>query len=106
MNTASNTTAAPRAARDTAVAAAMRNLEDDICSLHNMARILVELLDHDLVEYVDGKKRAMPEPGQALTVYLGYAQFEMLSFAWNDVLGRAGNLKRRFNEAWDAGEAA
>lgn len=85
------------------VADAMRNLEDDICSLLNMARILADMLDNDLVGYQDGKKVHIPERGKTMEVYIGHDQMECLSFAWNDVINRAVRLKTRFYSAYDAG---
>jgi hypothetical protein len=86
---------------DAAVAAAMRELEDDIYSLCNMAMILGDLLDHDLSEYSGGRVRSMPEPGKTMTVVLGYQQMEVLSFAWSDVINRAIRLRNRWNDALD-----
>lgn len=106
MNRAGNTTPEARHARDAAVASAMRDLESDICDLANMAMILGDLLEHDLIEVRDGKRIVMPEPGQAMKVLLGYQQLERLSFAWNDVIERALTLKKRWNAAADAGEVS
>lgn len=106
MNKHVDTTASAKTARDCLVADAMRNLEDDICSLLNMARILAELLDQDLVGYEDGKKVQMPDRGKTMKVYLGHDQMECLSFAWNDVINRALRLKTRFYAAYDAGVQA
>ena len=102
MNSQLNTTPAPAAARDTAVADAMRDLEHDVCCLVHMARILGDMLDHDLVEF-DGDGRKGPSRGQTIKVILGHDQLEHLSFAWNDVINRARLLKDRYYAAFDAG---
>lgn len=88
--------------RDTAVASAMRDLEDDICSVLTMARILAHLLDNDLVGYVDGEKVEVPPRGKTMRVVLGHDQMECLSFAWSDVVNRATRLKTKFYAAYDA----
>lgn len=106
MNKHVDTTASAKTARDCLVASAMLNLEDDICSLLNMARILGDLLDQDLVGYEEGRKIQMPERGKAMKVYLGHDQMECLSFAWNDVINRAVRLKTRFYAAYEAGVQA
>lgn len=100
------TTPEARHARDAAVASAMRDLESDICDALNMALILHELFSENIVEYRNGKRVAMPEPGHTLTVVLGYQQLELLSFASNDVIDRCSRLKKRWNAAADAGGAS
>ncbi len=100
------TTPESRHARDAAVASAMRDLESDICDALNMALILHELFSENIVEYRNGKRVAMPEPGGTLTVVLGYQQIELLSFASNDVIDRCSRLKKRWTAAVDAGGAA
>lgn len=102
MNTHTDITATATAARDIAVASAMRDLEDDICSLLNMARILGNMLEESLVEWDGSDKRAMPEPGSTMLVHLGFQEMECLSFAWNDVVNRASRLKGRYYAAFDA----
>ncbi|MBX3584306.1 MAG: hypothetical protein KF810_20685 [Rhizobiaceae bacterium] len=102
MHVTTRLRAANDAAKEAAVATAMRDLEDDVCSLLNMARILGDLLDGDLVSYEGDKKISIPEPGGVMTVHLGYEQVECLSFAWNDVIKRALHLKAKFYEAFDA----
>lgn len=106
MNVHTDTTAPAVSASDAAVARAMRNLEDDICALLNMARITGELLDSDLVGYVDGKAIHMPEPGKSMNVALGHDQMSYLMFACNDVIRRAKQLEIKFYAAWDKGAAA
>lgn len=101
MNVHSNITAAAGSARDAAVAAAMRDLEGDICSLLSMARILGDLLDSDLVGFQNGRRISSPARGQTMTVYLGHDQVDYLSFAWNDVINRAVRLKEKFYAAHD-----
>ncbi|MGB3502278.1 MAG: hypothetical protein WBA44_11680 [Mesorhizobium sp.] len=86
----------------TASDSAFQDLQDDICELLSMARILGDLLDSGLVGFEDGKTVHMPDRGRAMKVYLTYDQMEMLSFAWNNVIGRAFELKNKFHEAWDA----
>ncbi len=99
MNMNTNNTAAA----DGAIASAMRDLEDDICSLLNMARILAELLDETLVEFGPGGTRiGMPKKGEALKVMIGHDEMEMLSFAWNDVINRTVRLKENYYQAWNA----
>lgn len=105
MSSTHSTTAAD-AARDRARVVAFQSLEDDICSLLNMARILADLLDGDLVGIENGEKIHMPEPGNAMQVYLTHDQMECLSFAWNDVITRSFNLKNKYYAAWDVGVAA
>lgn len=85
--------------KNTVVADAMRDLEDDIYSLCNMAQILGELLNGDLVSYRDGRRISMPKPGGSMSVDLTYRQLEVLSFAWNDVICRSERLKKKFNAA-------
>jgi hypothetical protein len=102
MNTHTDSTSAVRAARDKAVADAAFELEDDICSLLNMARILGDMLEESLVEFDGEEKRYMPEPGGTMHVYLGFQERECLSFAWNDVINRASRLKSRYYAALDA----
>lgn len=92
------------AARNAATASAVRDLEDDICSLLNMARILGDLLDNDLVSFEGGKKIHAPKRGQTMTVCLGHDQVDCLHFAWNDVISRAFHLKRKFYAAIEHGE--
>ena len=106
MNMHSNITAAPGSASDTAVATAMRNLEDDICSLLSMARILGDLLDSDLTSFENGRKISSPDRGQSMKVYLSHDQMEYLSFAWNDVIYRAHQLRQRFYAAYKVGAAS
>ena len=107
QNMKTTTTAPVAPARDTAVANAMYELAPYVCDLHNMARILGDLLDETLVEYRQGgQKICMPEKGRALKVLIGHDQMEMLSFAWNDVISKAKGLRDRYNAAHDAGVAA
>lgn len=99
MNIRTNSTAAA----DGAIASAMRDLEDDICSLLNMTRILAELLDDTLVEFGPGGTRVgMPKKGETLKVMIGHDEMEMLSFAWNDVINRTVRLKDNYYRAFDA----
>jgi len=103
MTSAANTMArSANQSSEAAVAAAMRALEDDVCSLCNMAQILGDLLDHSLVGLADdGKRQQMPEKGSVMKVYLGHQDMEMLSFAWNDVIGRSLRLRDKYSKAWD-----
>lgn len=107
MNAASDITGrSDRQHRDAVFASAMRDREDDICSLLNMARILGDMLEDYLVEYDGAGYRAMPEPGGVMRVTLVGEQVEMLSFASSDVIGRAKRLKESFYEAHEAAGVA
>lgn len=79
---------------DAEVACAMLSLEHEIACLASMTQILGMLLDDHLVDE-DGSASGR----ELYRVLLGNKEMDLLSFAWNDVIGRARRLDRAFHEA-------
>ena len=89
---------------DAAQLQAFKDLEDEICSVLNMAHILSDLLEHTLVEYRNGENIRCPTPGEPMKVYISSQEMDCLSFAWNDVINRASYLKKKYYAAWDGAQ--
>lgn len=73
---------------------AYRDLEHDICSIRSMAKILGDMLDDHLVDF-DTKAQT----GALINIRLTDHEMDMMSFAWNDVIYRAGRLVDAFYAA-------
>lgn len=87
--------AVPEKPTDYEIAEAMLTLEHDIACIASMAKILGGLLDDLLVDCDDEVKAGK----ELYKVMLGAMEMDMLSFAWNDVIARAGRLDHAFHEA-------
>lgn len=73
---------------------AFRDLEHEICCLSSMSKILGDMLDDRLVDF-DTKAQV----GEIINIKLTDYELDMLSFAWNDVIYRAGRLVDAFYAA-------
>lgn len=82
---------------DKRIISALCDLEHEICSLRSMVNILGDLLDDNLVDVETGS-----QSNQGLfKIWLTGGTMNMLSFSWNDVIGRANRLERSFYAAID-----
>ena len=76
----------------------MMVLEVEVAHLSNMAEILADLLDTNMVDARGGR-----QPDDDLTIVLTAGQASNLAFAWNDVQARAARFEKACQAAFKHG---
>lgn len=79
----------------------LSDLEGEISDLSDMALILAGLLEEHMRDCQTGKRN-----GPIITVRLGEVEMRKLSFAWNEVNRRSGELRGKFYAKLEANSNA